>query len=429
GNTRTCPQNVVVTDNIAPNITCPANITQNVDAGTCGASIAVPDPVANDNCAITSTTWTMAGVTTGSGTNYIGTKTFNVGVTTITYTVKDAANNQTTCSFTVTVIDNIAPTIICPSNISTVTAANACNASVITPNPVTADNCLVTTLTWALTGATTATSPTTGVNNLGTYTFNTGLTTVTYTVKDAAGNTATCNYTVLVVDNVKPNFTCPATVNVAANANCNATGVNLGTPTATDNCPGSIAIVNNAPSVFPIGTTVVTWTASDASGNTATCTQNVIVTDGTAPTISCPNNISQGVSSGSCDASVVVPDPTTADNCGVTTVTWTMTGATTGTSVSSGINYVGTKTFNVGVTTITYTVKDAAGNQQTCSFTITILENSPPTITCPPNVTVNAPANACNASLATTDPVIADNCGTAGLTLTWTMAGAPTANS
>jgi hypothetical protein len=57
---------------------------------------------------------------------------------------------------------------------------------------------------------------------------------------------------------------------------CSGTGVNLGTPATADNC--SVAgITNNAPTTFPVGTTTVTWTVTDASGNTATAAQTVIV--------------------------------------------------------------------------------------------------------------------------------------------------------
>ena len=66
----------------------------------------------------------------------------------------------------------------------------------VTANPVTNDNCGVTKLTWTMTGATVAASPAAGINNVGTYTFNTGVTTITYTVYDAAGNSATTSYTV-----------------------------------------------------------------------------------------------------------------------------------------------------------------------------------------------------------------------------------------
>lgn len=52
---------------------------------------------------------------------------------------------------------------------------------------------------------------------------------------------------------------------VSADANsCDATGVTLGTPVTSDNCSGTITVTNDAPSVFPVGNTTVTWTAKDA---------------------------------------------------------------------------------------------------------------------------------------------------------------------
>ena len=53
--------------------------------------------------------------------------------------------------------------------------------------------------------------------------------------------------------------------------------MNIGTATATDNCTGMVTVTNNAPVLFCVGPTIVTWTATDACGNTATCTQTVTV--------------------------------------------------------------------------------------------------------------------------------------------------------
>src|SRR5450759_5139551 len=242
----------------------------------------------------------MTGATVASspaaGINQVGTRTFNTGITTVTYIVKDAAGNQATCNFTVTITDNINPSITCPAAITKNVDAGVCNASVVVPNATIADNCAVTTLTWAMTGSTVATSPAAGINQVGTRTFNTGITTVTYIVKDAAGNQATCNFTGTITDNINPSITCPAV-------------------------------------------------------------------------------ITQNVDAGLCNASVVVPNATIADNCAATTLTWAMTGATVATSPAAGINQVGTRTFNTGITTVTYIVKDAAGNQATCNFTVTITDN------------------------------------------------------
>ena len=98
-----------------------------------------------------------------------------------------------------------------------------------------------------------------------------GTTTVTWQATDPAGNEATPQQQqVTVVDTTPPGITCPAdvdTIYVARPA--------LGTPSARDVADPAPSITNDAPSNFALGTTTVTWTARDASGNDASCTQRV----------------------------------------------------------------------------------------------------------------------------------------------------------
>ncbi|WP_157491994.1 HYR domain-containing protein, partial [Mangrovimonas sp. ST2L15] len=77
-------------------------------------------------------------------------------------------------------------------------------------------------------------------------TFPIGNTTVTWTVTDAAGNSATDTQIVTVEDDTDPTIIAPADVTVSANASCQATGVALGTPTTADNC-GANPATNDAP--------------------------------------------------------------------------------------------------------------------------------------------------------------------------------------
>jgi hypothetical protein len=143
----------------------------------------------------------MTGATKGSssssGINYIGTSTFNKGITNIIYTAKDAAGNKTSNSFTVTVTDNTSPTIYCPTSI-TVSSGNSCSIKVVVPNPTYTDNCGVTNLTWTMSGATTNNSSSKGINYVGKTVFNTGITTITYTAIDAANNSTSCSFNVTV---------------------------------------------------------------------------------------------------------------------------------------------------------------------------------------------------------------------------------------
>jgi hypothetical protein len=114
-------------------------------------------------------------------------------------------------------------------------------------------------------------------------TFAAGANTVTWTATDASGRRATATQTITVVDTTTPTFT-SAPLDVTA-GNCGP--VSLGTVTATDDCAGTPSIANDALPTFGIGETIVTWTATDASGNTSTATQKVTVTDTVAPAASC----------------------------------------------------------------------------------------------------------------------------------------------
>ena len=125
--------------------------------------------------------------------------------------------------------------------------------------------------------------------------FPVGTHTVTWSATDGAGNVGTATQTVIVQDTTAPVLTVPADVNVTAVAPAT---VAIGVATATDIF--SVSISNDAPvsypsaTVFPAGTTVVTWTATDANGNASTATQNVTVTepvDVIPPVVSAPANI------------------------------------------------------------------------------------------------------------------------------------------
>ena len=188
-----------------PSIICPGNINASVTTG-CNVSIAVPNPVITNTVTLT---WVMTGATSGNsastGINYVGTATFNIGVTTISYTAANASGSSVTCSFTVTVTDNPNPPIVCPSNITVaLVGKNKCTTSINVPNPNTSGNCIVSKLTWAMTGALVLNSPTTGINYVGTKTFPVGITTITYTLTNGGGFTKTCSFTVKVTNSKCP---------------------------------------------------------------------------------------------------------------------------------------------------------------------------------------------------------------------------------
>ena len=118
---------------------------------------------------------------------------------------------------------------------------------------------------------------------IGTYSPSLGGTSVTLTATDTASNTAFCVAAVTVYDTISPYFmNCPGNV-VVATTDSGCTAVVMWTaPSEMDNCATGLSVSSSHSSgdVFPQGITVVTYTATDFSGNAASCTFNVEVTSG-----------------------------------------------------------------------------------------------------------------------------------------------------
>jgi hypothetical protein len=136
-------------------------------------------------------------------------------------------------------------------------------------------------------------------------------------------------------------------------------------PTATDNCGTPVVTSTNASgSQFPVGTTTVTYIATDAKGNKTTCSFNVTVVkiitcdvDTQAPVFyDCPTDINLLVLYGT-PAIANWDHPSVGDNCGIPSVTF---------------NYSPGQVFAPGVTTVIYTAKDAKGNTSYCMFKVTV---------------------------------------------------------
>jgi reprolysin-like metallo-peptidase family M12B/HYR domain-containing protein len=115
--------------------------------------------------------------------------------------------------------------------------------------------------------------------------FPLGNTTVTWRGRDASGNVGLAQQFVEIVDTTPPSLTAPENV-VAEGTASSGTAVNLGTPVVDDICwCAQVNVQNNAPVLFPLGTTHVTWTATDGSGNSSIATQSVTIQDTTPPAL------------------------------------------------------------------------------------------------------------------------------------------------
>src|SRR5207247_1681949 len=136
------------------------------------------------------------------------------------------------------------------------------------------------------------------------FAFPVGVTTVTGTARDSSGNSSTCRFTVTVSDNQPPAITCPG--NLTVNAAPGVCPSNVTFPVrATDNC--AVTNITSMPAsgfAFPLGTTTVTSTARDSSGNSSTCAFTVTVRDTFPPSIACPVNLTVNTAPGACASSV-----------------------------------------------------------------------------------------------------------------------------
>jgi hypothetical protein len=239
-----------VEDNTPPTAPVLANVT-----AECSATVTVP--TAMDNC---------AGTVTGTTSDPL---TYDApGTYTVHWIFDDGHHNSNTANQTVILTDVTPPVIAdCPANITVRTGPGrtTCDQVATWLPPTASDNCTLASFT---------------SNYHSGDTFPTGTTTVTYTAKDAASppNTSACSFSVTVEDNTLPVITCPASKVV--NAECQmGVAVTYAAPTATDNC--SIASVVNvglaSGSVFPIGDSTITSTATDSSNNQAICSFTIHV--------------------------------------------------------------------------------------------------------------------------------------------------------
>jgi len=162
----------------------------------------------------------------------------------------------------------------------TVAAGNGCLAAVTFDGSGSSDadeNTL--TYKWTWTGGSA-----TGVNP--NVTLPLGNQTITLIVNDGEADSAPDDVLIAVVDMTPPLLKAPADISVGTDpGKCGAT-VDLGTPTASDNC-SSVSVSNNAPAghFFSVGATLVIYTAEDASGNKSSSIQTVTVADNAPPAI------------------------------------------------------------------------------------------------------------------------------------------------
>ncbi|NBQ17753.1 HYR domain-containing protein, partial [bacterium] len=363
GNTSSCSQTVIVTDLELSIITCPVTANINTDAGLCTSSTSIGTATATDNCSVSSIVFSPAGP-------------YSVGSHTITWTGTDVNGNVSSCSQTVNVIDNEAPSIACPATANINTDAGLCTSSASIGTATATDNCSVASVTASPAGP-----------------YTVGSHTIIWTAIDVNGNTSTCNQIVNVTDNEAPIIgTCPANI-----TQCDNHVVTWTNPTATDNCSATVTCSPTSGSTFATGTTIVTATATDAAGNTSSCSFTVTINE--SPVVALSSNVAVNADAGTCGAVVTYAS---AASTGAPTPTITY-------SQNSGTS------FPVGITTVTVTATNSCG-ASTSSFTVTVVDNEAPSIACPATVNINTDAGLCTSSASIGTATATDNCSVLSVT-------------
>ena len=223
-----------------------------------------------------------------------------------------------------------------------------------------------------------------------------GTTLITWIVKDNAGNESTCEQKVVVTDTIGPDFDCDLLVdiNVSADANCQATaedviiaGLRIPTTTADDKCSPTGQVVSGVGTrsdgkdvmtdPYSLGVTVITWTFTDGSENKTICTQNVIVTDNTAPVfLDCDNlkDIIINLEKDICEADIdrvkdSLGTQSAIDNC--STIIVGVPG------VGEAGSEILPESFPVGTTIVTWVFDDKKGNITYCEQKVIVNDTIP----------------------------------------------------
>ena len=341
GNTLGCTN-----DAVPPVLSLPANIT--TEATSPAGAVVTFSATANDN---------VDGARTVTCTPASG-STFPIATTTVNCSASDTRGNTANGSFTITVQDTTPPALTLPSNI-TLEATSSSGA--------------VATFSATATDIVDGPRPVTCTPASGS-TFPITSTTVNCSASDTRGNTANGSFTVTVQDTTAPTLTLPSNMTLEATGPSGA--VATFSASAADIVDGAVTVTcaPSSGSTFPIATTTVNCSASDSSGNTASGSFTVTVQDTTPPTLTLPSNMtleatgpSGAVATFSASAADIV-DGSRPVTC----------------SPTSG------STFPIATTTVNCSASDLAGNTANGSFIVTVQDTTPPTLTLPANMTLEA---------------------------------------
>ncbi len=402
GNMEMCSFEVVIEETpLMFDLLCADDIEVTAEVGQNGVAVSFNEPSVISNCP--SDDFRIVQIEGISSGNF-----FPIGITTVTYRVADECGQIAECSFEVTV--NPAPTgditFLCNNDIEVTETVGENDGVVVTFNDPTAETtCSLNGLTVVRTAG-----PASGS------TFPIGTTTVTYTAIDACGEEETCSFEVTI--NPAPTgditFVCNDDIEVTETVGeADGVVVTFNDPTATTTCSlNGLTVVRTggsaSGSIFPIGTTTVTYTVVDACGEEETCSFEVIVNP--APTgeifLTCGEDQSITVAFDESTAVVNYEEPIALSTCELD-----------GLNVRLVEGLPSGSEFPIGENIVIFEATDACGEVERCSLIIEV--NPAPTgeifLTCAEDQSITVAFDESSAVVNYDEPIALSTCELDGL--------------
>lgn len=384
----------------------PPNIIAKSEPGKCFAKVNYKEPQAFIDCGSANVV-KVAGPSSGSN--------FSVGRTPLSFLANSDNGEQLTATYYVEVKDAEAPVITCPADVNVKCEASE-NGKKVTYNiPQASDNCgnaKVELLSGLASGET----------------FPVGTTTIKLKASDPSGNTAECSFKITVekdkaiaqnplppvqekpketpppppvtpIDRTPPDITCLKDIVIDCEPGKDFAKVVYTRPKATDNgkeVPVKLVSGFESGGNFPIGSTVVKYETKDDAGNTNECVFKVTVLCANQDfRIKCPDDIKKNNDAGKCGAIVTYNLPEVI--------------GTQNAVLSQPDGLKSGQFFKVGTTDNTYKAT-LDGVAKSCSFTVKIVDNEEPQITCPDDKLIYVEADQDGTVVNYEKPQATDNC-------------------
>jgi len=278
---------------------------------------------------------------------------FPLGTTTVVWSVFGLNHQKLTATQKVTVIDSTTPTMQLPADI-------AIEVETLLPVAINIGTATATDI-FPLT-----------ITNDAPFSYAIGTTLVTWIATDSSGNRSASvqRVTLILVDRTPPIVTPPADFTTEANGPL--TMLMPGIASAIDAIDGPLPTTNNAPSMYPLGNTLVTWSAMDAAANIGQAIQQITVVDTTAPQVNAPANVLAEATG-----------PLTQIDIGQATSFDLV-------DISPSIRNDAPQAFPLGTTLVAWQATDNSGNVGTAWQRVELRDTTPPTVVPPADLNVEA---------------------------------------